>query len=520
MQSPSRHHLIAISLPVVLLGLLVIAKWPKDPVLASADQLRITEADFRQAYTQWLLTAGVPDASQRRVAFIKDLAATRLLIQEARSGGIEDEPHYQDRRERLSRKLLIEFYAERNVLDTISVSDAEARQVFMRAQTQVTASHLYARTKSEAEKLYAELTSGADWDSLARQVFRDPKLQQSGGQLPPFSFDETDPGFEETAFTLPVGTYSHPIRTAQGYSIIRVDDRFSHPLLIESDYAAKRPLYEAYVKDRKRKAARRDYLLDLVDDAGIVFHEITVHNLLDRILHGAASESDQLWEAVLLEAAHPPMVWTVGDFREQARFTSDRQRGQVRTAEDLKEFVCGLVAGAIILEAARSLKHEPEYQDRLREALDAYIVDHKRRMLDVEIAEHDIKEYYRDAPASEFMWPAQVQLHWQVPASDESAHRAAWFDRAQLGAWADEAFEAAEGMLLRPIETPRGPVSVRVGPRRPERRQTLEEAHAAIETMLRHQRVRKERIALYDSLAARHHLIIYEDPVTQLDLDL
>ena len=526
MKSPSRHHLIAIGLPVVLLGLLAIAKWPKDPVLASADHLRITEADFREAYTEWLLTTGVPDAPQRRVAFIKDLAATRLLIQEARNNGIEDEPHFQARLERLSRKLLIELYVERNALDTISVSDADARQAYIRSQTQVTASHLYARTQAEAETLYSKLVAGANWDSLARQVFRDPELLQSGGQLPPFSFDETDPNFEEAAFTLPVGTYSRPVRTAQGYSIIRVDDRFSHPLLVESDYAAKRPLFEAYVKDRKRKAARRVFLLDLVDDARIVFNDNTLHNLLERILHGTASESEQLWEAVLLEASNPPVSWTVRDFREHARFASDRQREQVRIAEDLKEFAIGLVAGAIMLEAAQSLSREQVYQDRLREALDVYLVDRMRRTLEVEIAEHEIEEYYRNAPTSEFMWPAQVQLHWQVQASesqaenDASARRSAWFDRAQLGAMADGVFEADEGMLLHPIETPRGPVSVRVGPQRAERRQTLGEARAAIEAMLRQQRLRRERVALYDSLRARHHLTVDEDLVTQLVLDL
>lgn len=528
MKRLSRHHLIAVSVPLALVAVVAIAKWPKSPdsTLASADGVVITESAFKAAYTDWLLTTGVPDAPERRVAYIKDLAATRLVVRNARREGIEDEPHFKDREDHLSRKLLIELYVEKSVLDTVQVTEHDVRRAYMRAQTQVTARHLFARTKPEADALHARLKAGADWDELAREVFKDPQLRQSGGLLPPFSFDETDPNFEEVAFETPVGMFSEPVRTAQGHSIIKVVDRFTRPIITETEFAAKRPLFEVYARDRKRSMARRAYLMKVVDQADIRFNDHTLDALLARILGEGASETPALWDQVLLQFNEPQISWTIEDFREHARFASDRQRAQVRNATDLREFARGLVAGAIILEKGRTLKGDPAFQEKLREALDEYIASHTRRTLKVTVSEHAIETYYNSAPKSEFARPAQVQLTWQTfdtealarDAGTTTSSRTAWFDRTQLGAMAEDVLAADEGARLGPFETPQGYVSLVVGPQRAEQVLPLEDVRTSIEGMLGQTRLREQRVALYDSLAKRHHLNIDVERVTELEL--
>lgn len=510
------------------MAVVVIAKWPKgaDSALASADGVEISESAFKAAYTDWLLTTGVTDAPERRVAYIKDLAATKLVVRNARRDGIEDEPHFKDREDHLSRKLLIDLYMEELVLDTLQVTEQDVRRAYMRAQTQVTARHLYARTRPEADTLHARLKAGEDWDELAREVFRDPKLRQSGGLLPTFSFDETDPNFEEVAFELPLDTYSKPVRTAQGYSIIKVVDRFTRPIITETEFAAKRPLFEVYARDKKRSMARTAYLMNLVDEADIRFNEKTLDALMVRILGEGAAETPDLWDQVLLQFNEPQIRWTVEDFREHARYASDRQRAQVRDATDLREFARGLVTGALILDKARTMEGHPAFKEKLREALDEYIVSHTRRTLEVTVSEHDIETYYNSAPKSEFARPAQVQLTWQTFETDADARHTggtadsetAWFDRAQLGSMAEDMFAADEGDRFGLYETPQGYVSLVVGPQRAEHVRPLEEVRSNIEAMLRHKRLREERVALYDSLAERHHLNIDVERVTELEL--
>ena len=46
------------------------------------------------------------------------------------------------------------------------------------------------------------------------------------------------------------------MRTAQGYSIVQLEDRFTHPLLTEAAFERRRPKLEQYVLERKRETLR------------------------------------------------------------------------------------------------------------------------------------------------------------------------------------------------------------------------------------------------------------------------
>ena len=69
-------------------------------------------------------------------------------------------------------------------------------------------------TRAQTDSLH-RLLEGESFQALAGEVFNDPELQASGGLLPPFTFDEMDPDFEDAAFTLLIGEISEPVRTPQ-----------------------------------------------------------------------------------------------------------------------------------------------------------------------------------------------------------------------------------------------------------------------------------------------------------------
>ena len=71
----------------------VLASQPggQDPVLARAGDLAVTAEVFRARYVAYLLSTGVQDQPALRRTFLGDLIASRLLIEEAREAGIEQE---------------------------------------------------------------------------------------------------------------------------------------------------------------------------------------------------------------------------------------------------------------------------------------------------------------------------------------------------------------------------------------------------------------------------------------------
>ena len=514
---------------VAVLVLVATSAMRRTPApLARAGAVTVNPDAFKQAYGKWLMVTGVSDASERRLAFLKDMIGTRLAVLDARERGIENEAHYQFRAKHLARKLLLDLYVQCTRLDTLTVTDNEVRSLYARANTQVTARHLHARSLEGAQKLHARLLAGEDFESLAQEVFMDPRLRDTGGLLPPFTFDETDASFEDAAFNLPIGEISEPVRTAQGYSIIRVENRFTRPIITESEFAARRDAFTAFALERKRNVTRRELALGVVDQSAIHFYDAAVQALLARILHGNPERETGLMSWSLLSFGTPRVTWTVADFRDRARYASDRQRAQVRTESDLKEFAGGLVASEIMLQHAQDLKRRPEYAAALREALDRYVADHLLKSPGVEAPETELRAYYDNAPRTEFMRPAQVQLAWQSFDSEAKAASvtnlppdtpSGYFEAEELGTWARAVFEAQEGELLGPYQTATGWVRVRVGPQRPPSHQSFKDARATIEAILREANLRASRRALFDSLSAHYNLKIDIDRVKLLPLD-
>ena len=104
----------------------------------------------------------------------------------------------------------------------LEVNESDLREYFLRFNTKVRASHLYAETREESELLLARLKTGESFEELAEEVFETPYMQKNGGDVGFFSTDDMDISFEEAAFTNPPGSIVGPIQTAQGFSIIKV----------------------------------------------------------------------------------------------------------------------------------------------------------------------------------------------------------------------------------------------------------------------------------------------------------
>ena len=531
MPEPSKSQLrIALACAAILVAavtVLQIVHRQPTPV-ASADGVRISSDAFRDEYVAWILATGVSDSAARREAFLKDMVATRLLVAEARSQGIDREPHYLERTEALGRKLRIELYLAEILKDSVVVTEQDVRELYARAQTQIGARHLYARTEEEAWDLRARLQDGESFETLAKEVFRDPALRDSGGRLPEFTFDEMDPDFEDAAFALPVGQVSTPVRTAQGYSILRVDDRFTRPIITETEFQARRAAYEAFASRRKHAAARRRLARQLAAESALHIDESTLGALFARITDAQPDLESSLAQRTLLEWGDPPTIWSVAMFRDRARFASAQQRAAVRTIADLRDFIAGLVVNEILTLKAAGQANTPAYNDGLKQALDRYIAQRAAQRLEPGVSLQEVQEYYDGAPRTEFRVPLQVSLTWEyfdTEAAASAARRiestapAQFFTREQLGPWAEAIFDSPEHSILGPIPAQSGWVMVQTGEQRGARRQTLEEARPSIEAMLRESKRRDARRIEFDRLSTRYNIEIDGPQLAALSLD-
>lgn len=91
--------------------------------------------------------------------------------------------------------------------------------------TEVRARHILVDSEEKARAIKARLDAGEDFAEVAKKESTDSGSAQNGGDLGFFTKGRMVAGFEEAAFSLPVGAVSEPVKTNFGYHIIRVDER-------------------------------------------------------------------------------------------------------------------------------------------------------------------------------------------------------------------------------------------------------------------------------------------------------
>ncbi len=204
--------------------------------------------------------------------------------------------------------------------DSLAVTEADLRREFQMAHTTYRAHHLYARSLTEARALRARLAAGETFEALARETFRDSSLAASGGALGDFAHDDMDPAFEAAAYALPIGQVSEPVRTASGYSVLRVDARTTGTLITEDAFQAKRPQLERYLTRRKRTEARFALGRRVLDAAAPQFDASALTRLVAFATGDGGTLSGEARAAWRADAARPlhvrgdaPGVLTVGD---------------------------------------------------------------------------------------------------------------------------------------------------------------------------------------------------------------
>ena len=119
----------------------------------------------------------------------------------------------------LSDKLFKQITKDVKVTD----KDIEAYYTKNKAQYQVPESrevrHILVKTKAEATKLYDQLKAGGDFVVLAKKYSLDPGSKNQGGKLT-VSRGQTVAPFDQTAFLLPKGSLSRPVKTQFGFHLI------------------------------------------------------------------------------------------------------------------------------------------------------------------------------------------------------------------------------------------------------------------------------------------------------------
>jgi parvulin-like peptidyl-prolyl isomerase len=223
-------------------------------LVATVNGHPISVGDFERYYVDALISTGQNDDRAYRYRQLDNLIDIRLLSEEARRRGFDEDSTYKVFETRLIKKTLADRYFDVAFVERLEpLTDAEIREGFVRYKDRAVVRHLFYKSANAAQKAYDRLTAGRDFLEEARDCYSLAEVDSAAGFLGPIRYFQVDDAFAEAAFDLEVGAVSKPVQSRYGYHIIRLEDRLREPIITESEYQARRNGIESQLKLRKRR---------------------------------------------------------------------------------------------------------------------------------------------------------------------------------------------------------------------------------------------------------------------------
>lgn len=369
-------------------------------VLASIGKYEVTDRHFQNAFRNYYNKTGqaIPVNETTLKAVLDGELERYTVVTYAEGKGWDKDEAGMRQKALIERQVYMQEYERIMLHSGVGVDENDLRELFRRYNSRVRASHLYASDRMTADSLYERLQNGEDFDKLAAEVFSNRHLKENGGDLGFFTVDEMDPAFENVAFRMQPGEVSPPVRTNQGYSIIKVTDIVTKPIVTETEFANRRAALSDYALQRNREMATRRDLENLTN-------EIEVDpELLERLFNAMRDNP----EGNRFETGHPDETvvatlrdykLTIGEFKAEAALLPD---WRFVSSKSLREIIDGITYRSYAIGKVRN--HPGFDADFARQTVEAtfheWLIGRFNEYLDQEVVipEAQLRQMYDSNP--------------------------------------------------------------------------------------------------------------------------
>lgn len=323
-------------------------------VLAKINDLEVTKAHFESAFKRYYYKTGqVLEPNFATKSSVLDTEFNvYVLATYARELGLSNDREANRQYGIIQRKVFSEEYLNHEVLSNVEVTENDVREVFFRFNTKLRASHLYAPDKESALKLYERLQNGESFEKLAAESFENPYLAKNGGDIGEFTIDEMDIAFENTAFDLKVGEISEPVKTKQGYSIIKLTDRFTTPIITEFQYASRKNQFKDFAYQRNEELATRNHIEQVLEQLNV--DEELIDRLWVDVQNNQGGSLDLNPEQNLLQlktsisdnellAQYGDYTFAISDLKKEGFYSPQENLNRIDREHRFQSFVKGII---------------------------------------------------------------------------------------------------------------------------------------------------------------------------------
>ena len=371
-----------------------------EKIIAEVGDYEITAKEFEKRYLDYIVASGVEDEIRVRKAILNNMINEVLLKHYDDNEEVYNNKEYAKEKEWNYKQALLGFLKDREVYGNIKVTDREIREAFVKMNQTLTARHLYAKTKEEADQLHQLLQTGSSFETLAKQVFTDSTLGNNGGYLGSFTWGEMDPTFEDTAYTLDIGEISKPVRTRTGFSIIKLESKQYNPILTEYQYQQKKQHILTTIKIRKKKPSESEFIDSIFDKNKLKINNEAVKDIFTLLTRaGFDPEADKNFDNKLV-ATYEDEEYYTDDILTKIDSIPEYHRKNITSEDAVKVVIEGAITQDKLLEAAEEKGYDNSeimldtYETLLNNLYLKYKMDDVAQNSTVE--DSVLKKYYND----------------------------------------------------------------------------------------------------------------------------
>jgi len=249
---------------------------------------RVGETDFKLKDIRTRLAELPPPyryAAERRLPeVLKEIIEQQMLWHEARRLGLERDPAVQRQIQEATRQILTRELFNREIRRKAFPTDEQVRRYYAEHPAEFGTPerqgerHILVPTQEEATAVLAELRAMKDFDAVAKGSSREPEGREERA-VQSFTRGQRDAETERVAFGLKVGETGGPVRTPQGYLLIKVVSR--HPADRQPLELAK-PVIQARLQPQNEKKLFEELLGRLRSEQKVEIYEDVVRAAMPR----------------------------------------------------------------------------------------------------------------------------------------------------------------------------------------------------------------------------------------------
>lgn len=348
---------------------------------------------------------------------LQSLVDRQLMLAEAKKRELDRLPGLEEVLAEMMTQRLIERQVAALIEARIRIEEEELKAAYEQYNLgwQVWPAHILSATEEEAREVIRLLKEGADFSELARQRSLADDAEK-GGNLGGF-FDPGDavPALREATFHLQPGEISEPIRTRDGYEVIKILEKRRLP------YEQVRGTILLQMRQRKWVAQQAQVVSEFKERWKVRYHPERIPVALRALQGESLSEEEAMAPLISYEGGQlgvGAFVHAVKKHKKEKALADSLTLVRFAEQEILPDTLMVLAA------RAEGLDREPEmlaWKERKRAELLVSQLRIDEVVRKVEVSEAEVRQYYQEHLEDYAYLPGPIDLTEVIVETREQA---------------------------------------------------------------------------------------------------